>query len=311
MKTKYLFAIAIVGIIAGIVSVMVYNERVKPQPPLTVNYNPYENGIYATGIVESDQINGSNVNIFSEVSSRVTDIMVINGEKVHKGTPLLTLDDSVQRGTVEKDLAAIEYAEANLIDVAEQLEKIQMAYRLNPKSVSLNDLDNATNAVMIAEESVNMARGQYVADKALLDKYTIYSPIDGIVLRIVPAIGDYSSVAVGTWDTYTQGFLPPVQLGVVTPHMQVRAYVDEILVPQLPSPEKIEAKLFIRGMQNKSIPLEFSSIQPSTIPNIELSDERNERVDVRVLPIIFKFEKPEDINIFPGQLVDIYIKGKP
>jgi HlyD family secretion protein len=28
------------------------------------------------------------------------------------------------------------------------------------------------------------------------------------------------------------------------------------------------------------------------------------------LPIIFKFKKPEDINIFPGQLVDVYLKGK-
>jgi HlyD family secretion protein len=51
-------------------------------------------------------------------------------------------------------------------------------------------------------------------------------------------------------------------------------------------------------------------MQPYTIPKIQLSDQRSERVDVRVLPIIFKFKKPEDINLFPGQLVDIFIKGK-
>ena len=64
-------------------------------------------------------------------------------------------------------------------------------------------------------------------------------------------------------------------------------------------------------MNNKAVPLEYVNIQPYTIPNIELSDQRNERVDVRVLPIIFKLKRPEDINIFPGQLVDIYIKGNP
>ena len=32
-----------------------------------------------------------------------------------------------------------------------------------------------------------------------------------------------------------------------------------------------------------------------------------ERVDVRVLPIIFKVEKPKDVNLFPGELVDVYI----
>jgi HlyD family secretion protein len=311
MKTKYLFLIATIGILAAIVSIVVYNQKVKVQAPLAISYNPYEAGIYATGIVESDQINGSNVNVYSEVSSKVTDIMVTNGQEIKKGTPLLALEDSVQRGIVEKDLAEIRYAQANLVDVQEQLDKIQKAYQINSKAVSLNALDNAINAVKIAKESVSVAQGQYESDKALLDKYIIHSPIDGIVLRIVPAIGDYSAVAVGSWDTYTQAFLPPLQLGVVTPYLQVRAYVDEILTPKLPEPSKLEATLFVRGLQNKSIPLEFSSIQPYTIPNIELSDERSERVDVRVVPIIFKFEKPKDINIFPGQLVDIYIKGKP
>jgi len=311
MKTKSLFIIAILGIFAGIASVIVYNQKVKVQPPLAISYNPYEAGIYVTGIIESDQINGSNVNIYSEVSSRVTEILVVNGQNVTKETPLMKLDNSVQQGIVEKDLATVRYAEANLLDLQEQLAKLQTAYNLNAKSVSRNDLDNAINAVAIAEESVDVARGQYVADKALLDKYTIYSPIDGVILRIVPAIGDYSSVAVGSWDTYTQSFLPPLQLGVVTPNLQVRTYVDEILVPQLPLLEKLTATLFVRGMQNKSIPLVFSSIQPYTIPNIELSNERNERVDVRVLPILFKFKKPEDINLFPGQLVDVYIKANP
>ena len=31
------------------------------------------------------------------------------------------------------------------------------------------------------------------------------------------------------------------------------------------------------------------------------------RVDVRVLPLIFRFERPKELNVFPGQLVDVYI----
>ncbi len=41
-------------------------------------------------------------------------------------------------------------------------------------------------------------------------------------------------------------------------------------------------------------------MQPMVSPKIELSDERQERVDVRVLPIIFKVEKPKDVNLYPG-----------
>ncbi|MFI4954880.1 MAG: efflux RND transporter periplasmic adaptor subunit [Gammaproteobacteria bacterium] len=311
MKTRILFIIAIIGIATGVISVIVYNQKIPTQPPITVSYNPYTAGIYATGIVESYQENGSNVNIFPEVSSRITNILVKDGAVVKKDTPLMTLDDSVQRGIVEKDAAQISYAQANLLNVQEQLDKIQKSYDLNPKSISLNTLDNAINAVEIAKESVKVAQGQYDSDKALLDKYVIYAPIDGVVLRIVPAIGDYTAVAIGSYDPYTQGFLPAIQMGVETQHLQVRAYIDEILVPQLPASTKLEATMFIRGLQNHGIALEFSNIQPYTIPNIELSDQRNERVDVRVLPIIFKFERPSDINVFPGQLVDVYIKGKP
>ena len=181
---------------------------------------------------------------------------------------------------------------------------------LNHKSVSLNSLDNATYAVKSAEENVNVANAQYRSDKALLDKYIVKAPIDGMIFRIVCAIGDYASPQQGCFDIYTQGMLPSAQMGVITPYLQVRAFVDEILIPNLPKSAKLDATMFIRGLNNKSIALEFDSIQPYTIPNIQLSNERAERVDVRVLPIIFKFKKPTDINVFPGQLVDIFIKGK-
>jgi HlyD family secretion protein len=48
-------------------------------------------------------------------------------------------------------------------------------------------------------------------------------------------------------------------------------------------------------------------VQPIVSPKIELSDQRQERVDVRVLPIIFKVEKPKGVNLYPGELVDVYL----
>lgn len=309
MKIKWLIIIACIGILAGLISVIVYNERNQPQPPISVNFNPYENGIYATGIVESYQPTGSNANIYPEVSNRVTKIYVTNGQTLKKGDPILAIDDSVQREVVGKDLAQTVLDKANIVNVQKQLDKLQTAYSLDPKSVSKNALDNAINAVKIAQAAIHVDTQQYQADNNLLKKYIMKAPFDGVVLRIVPSVGDYVSPQ-GSYDTYTQTLIPSVQMGIVTPYMQVRAFVDEILVPHLPAPTQIEGTLFIRGLNNLSIPLEFLSIQPYTIPNIELSDERNERVDVRVLPIIFKFKKPSDINVFSGQLVDVYIKGK-
>jgi len=309
MKIRLLIILACIGVLAGIISVYIYNEKVKPEQPLNVSYNPYIKGIYATGIVESYQSTGSNINIYPEVQGRVTAIFANDGNLLKKGNPILAIDDSVQKEIVTRDIAQVKYAGATLVNLEEQLQKIQKSYELDHESVSKNSLDNAINAVKIQKENVCVAKAQYKSDKALWDKYIVRAPVDGMILRIGIALGDYASPQ-GRYDTYTQAMLPVVEMGIVTPYLEVRCFLDEILVPSLPNPSRLEATLFVRGERNKSVPLQFVKIQPYTIPKIQLSNERTERVDVRVLPIIFRFKKPKDINVYPGQLVDIYIKGK-
>ncbi|MGA7748936.1 MAG: efflux RND transporter periplasmic adaptor subunit, partial [Gallionella sp.] len=82
--------------------------------------------------------------------------------------------------------------------------------------------------------------------------------------------------------------------------------IDEILISRLPHLSQMHARMSIRGT-NINIPLEYVREQPYVSPKIELSDQRTERVDVRVLPIIFRFAKPKDFTLYPGQLVDVYI----
>jgi HlyD family secretion protein len=67
--------------------------------------------------------------------------------------------------------------------------------------------------------------------------------------------------------------------------------------------------MFIRGTELK-VPLTFERIQPYVTPKIELSDERQERVDLRVLPVIFRFDRPKGVSLYPGQLVDVYVAGR-
>jgi HlyD family secretion protein len=86
----------------------------------------------------------------------------------------------------------------------------------------------------------------------------------------------------------------------------VRCFIDEILIGRLPPPEHIDAQLSVRGTGLR-IPLEFVRVQPYVTPKIQLSDQRQERVDLRVLPVIFRFVPPPGTRIYPGQLVDVYI----
>ena len=98
-------------------------------------------------------------------------------------------------------------------------------------------------------------------------------------------------------------------MGSSEDYVSVRCYVDEILVHRLKLGSQMEARMFIRGT-NISVPLQYVRVQPYVSPKIELSDERLERVDVRVLPVIFRFAKSDKLPVYPGQLVDVYVAEK-
>jgi HlyD family secretion protein len=307
VRNKIIFILAFVGLLAGLVSAYIYGIEKKPQPPaFSPASNPYINGIYATGIVESYQKSGANVNIYPEVSGPITQILVSEGTVVKKGTPLIQIDDAIQRATVEQQKAQIELASASLKSSQDQLDKQTKSYELDPRSVSKNDLDNAKNAVKVAEANIEVARKQYELAQTLLSKYTVKAPADGTMLTIHVAVGSYVSALEGTYNTYTQGFNPILVMGSSKAYIGVRCYIDEILISRLPPSSQIQAKMSIRGT-NISIPLEYVRVQPYVSPKIELSNQRTEKVDVRVLPVIFRFAKPKDINIYPGQLVDVYV----
>jgi HlyD family secretion protein len=331
------------------------------QPPLPPAFspatNPYPSGIYANGILESDQTSGENISIYPEVPGTVTEIAVSEGQQVKKGSILVRLDDSIQKANVEQlqsqsqaALALLEELRAQprkeTLDVAEaqvtaaeaswktardELAKQQAAYDLDPKSISRDALDSAANAFAGASANLEVAKrqrdltkaGAWIYDidnqerqyaalsnsfrsaQALLSKYTLRAPKDSVVLAVNPTVGSFVSTQ-GAYDTYTQGMVPVVVLGSSRARLNVRCYVDEILVPRLPDPSKLKAQMTIRGTSLR-IPLEFVRIQPIVSPKIELSDERLEQVDVRVLPVIFRVPKSQELHLYPGLLVDVYI----
>ena len=115
MRNKVIFILAIIGLVVGLVSAYIFGIEKKPQPPaFNPASNPYGKGIYANGIIESYQANGENINIYPEVPGAITKILVAEGERVHQGMPLLMIDDSIQRATVEQQKSQAEAALALL-----------------------------------------------------------------------------------------------------------------------------------------------------------------------------------------------------
>jgi len=96
MKSKLIFIVAIVGILAGIATAYVFGIKKPPLPPVfEPASNPYASAIYAEGIVESTQTSGENINMYPEVGGTVREILVSEGQQVKAGQPLLRIDDSI------------------------------------------------------------------------------------------------------------------------------------------------------------------------------------------------------------------------
>lgn len=353
--------LAFLGLAAGLIGAYIYGLHAAAQAPaFNPAANPYAKGIYAEGIVESYQNNGENINIYPEVPGTIIDVPVREGQSVTKGTVLLRIDDSVQRATAEQQKSQAEaahamleelraeprketfevseaqltYADAQLRNTRDELQKQEASYEINPKSVSKYTLDDARNAVKVAAANFKVVQKQYeltkagawsyditnqektyeayekayLSSSALLAKYTIKAPADGTVLAIQAAVGSYVNPQ-GTYDTYTQGSDPIIVMGASEEYVSVRCYIDEILIHRLTPGPQMQARMFVRGT-NISVPLEYVRVQPYVSPKIELSDQRLERVDVRVLPVIFRFAKVKNLAVYPGQLVDVYVAEK-
>jgi HlyD family secretion protein len=323
MKNKLIFVAAAIGFGLALLSAYVLGQQPSALPPaFSPAANPYPRGIYSEGIVESAQAHGVNINIYPDVSGPILQVLVSEGDTVRKGQRLVIIDDAVQRPTTEQQqaqldvtLAQIENGRATVKSATDTLTKYEHVYAKEPGAVSREVLDTARNAVAIAKTALAVYEKQAVeqtkacsASAALLAKFTIRAPADGIILSLDAAAGSYVSPQ-GAYNSYTQGMSPLIVMGARMPQLQVRSYIDEILIPRLKGARQISAEMFIRG-SNVRVPLSFLRIQPYVSPKIELSDQRQELVDVRVLPVIFRFRRPPQLNVYPGQLVDVYVNAK-
>jgi HlyD family secretion protein len=357
VRNYFIFALSIAGILAGLAAAYLMGlERKTPPAVFQPVSNPYESAIFANGMIESDQPSGVDINIYPEVSGPITQVLAREGQIVSAGTPLFTIDDSVQLATTEQlrlqsdaalsllnELKAeprietlaiaksqVTLAESNLKQARDQYDLDLASYKVDSRSISAAVFDAAEDAVDQATSALDVANKQYdlteagawsydIANQekqyeslnqayksanALLQKYSVKAPIDGVALTVNAAAGGYVS-SQGAYDSYTQLFDPLVVMGAPQDYLDVRCYVDEILVSRLPAPGHIKAQMSITGTDIK-VPLEFVRIQPYVSPKIELSNERQEQVDLRVLPVIFRFEK-KDAPVYPGQMVDVYI----
>ena len=153
-------------------------------------------------------------------------------------------------------------------------------------------------AAQKAEAQLVQARAELKSGETDLERLIVRAPVDGQVLQLKVHPGEFAP------DAATAVGQPPLILfGSVTP-LHVRVDVDENDAWRVRA--GATASGYLRGNKNIKVPLTFVRFEPYVVPKKSLTGDSTERVDTRVLQVIFSFERG-DLPIFVGQQMDVFI----
>lgn len=307
MIHKYLLPIlAVLGALLGLFIVF-KTQKHPPTPPILFPppQSPYTHSIAGTGIVEASSQNIAIGTPFNEI---VTKVYVTESDYIKEGDPLFQLDIR----TFEAQVAAAEASLQQAIVMLEDKKKQFSFFEALKDTRAVRQLvyQQAYYAVLEAEENVKVAQANLDVAKTNIEKSLIRAPAEGEILQVnihpgelAPVNPFFSSQAAS--QVAAQGSL--ILMGTVQP-LQVRINIDadDAWRYKKGSP----ATAFVRGNSNIHFPLDFVRIQPYIIPKSSFTGETTERVDTRVLQVLYSFNK-EDLPIYTGQILDIYIESEP
>lgn len=301
-----LLAVSLFGILSG--ARLVRNQAKKPLPPAPMAEparSPYTESLAATGLIEASR---ENVSIAPPKPGLVHRVMVNVGSPVTTGQALFQLDPreaTAKQAMLQAQLAVQQAsiaAETALRDDAlDQWQRMQKL--LSEKVASEDEANRKRFAVQNLEARLAKAQADLAAIEAQLnqaavelDVLTVKAPRDGVILQLNLREGEYAAASPSQ---------PLMILGDVE-MLQVRADVDEQNAPQVRA--GTPATAFLKGTTTQPIALRFVRIDPFVVPKKSLTGESAERVDTRVLQIIYQLDKPVDRPLYVGQQVDVFIE---
>lgn len=344
IRTFLIPLLAIAGVLLAVMTV-VKGSMPQPVPPPIAEppKAPYSAFVAGSGLVEAST---QNIAIGTPIGGVVSAVAVKVGDVVAPGAPLFTIDDRAQRAalasaeanlaTAQAQLARLERgtrpellppararlaeAEAQLANLKDQLKKWEAVP--DARAISEDDLSQRRFAVRTAETRVEQMRsevalleaGAWDADIAVakaqlrgaaaqadaarveLERLTIRAPSAVKVLQVNVRAGEFAAAGPLA--------VPLMVVGSVTP-LHVRVDVDEHDAWRVQG--GAEATAFVRGNKDISAKLSFVRFEPLVVPKRSLTGDSTERVDTRVLQVIYSFD-PAGKAIYVGQQVDVYIQ---
>jgi HlyD family secretion protein len=304
-KKHWLIVIAAVGLVLTL-SMVVAGARTRPpaQPVAAPAQVPYAHYLSGSGIIEA---NTKNIEIGTPLSGVVTRVFAVQGEHVNQGDLLFRLDDRDTQALLERQKTELVLAHRRVDEAQADLVDKQTLYNMASKvedtgAISKEEVERRKNAMKLSDAKLATARADVVhvnaqinETRTTLERLNIRAPLAGEVLQINIRVGEYALAG--------ENATPLMILGGIAP-LHVRVDIDESdswrFVPQEP------AMAFLRGNPSIHIPLQFAYIEPYVLPKRALTGDSSERVDTRVLQVVYSFD-PDHYPVYVGLQVDVYI----
>jgi HlyD family secretion protein len=343
MFTRFLLPLVATGLLVFAVVHVIEARRpdAKIESLVEPPHAPYANSVAGAGMVEAEF---ENVSIGSTTPGVVVKVFVKVGQNVQPGTELFALDDRQLQAELKFRQAAVDAARAELTRLEnqprpEQLEMVRAS--LSEAEANMTDQQDQLNRtkdlyarkvttdseMVTRQQAFRMSRSRYARaraeydmqkagaweyDKAVsraaveqaeaqlrqvqtdIDRLTIRSLAAGQVLQLNVRPGEF----VGA---------PPSQALVVVgkiDRLHVRVDIDEYDIPRFNS--GAPARAMLKGQPQVQFPLEFVRVEPYVIPKRSLTGDNTERVDTRVLQVIYEITENKQ-QLYVGQQMDVFI----
>lgn len=293
MIRKYLLPLmAVLGLVIIVVAIFLDN-RPEPEPSSAIRWPAvaFESYVSGAGIVEGS---GGNILVGAPGQGIVVAVYVKWGDRVSVGDKLFKIDDREPLAQRIPALAAVQEAHAKVLQSRELLRLAESVP--DQRAVSREDLTNRRSSVVIAEAAWVSAKARADQINLAVDRQTVRALAPGKVLQINVHPGEYVQGG---------GQAKPVMLLGNDQQLQVRVDVDEFDAHRVTS--GAAAAAFARGAPGRPIALKFERIEPYVVPKTAMTGSPTERVDTRVLQVIYSADASA-LPVYIGQQLDVYIQ---
>lgn len=326
------------------------SNEVKEAPPqenvISHSHVPFKSYLSAVGVVEASS---DNIAIGTSINRIVDQVFVKGGAKVKKGEPLFKLEDQDLQADLKTRQVALEIAQAQLqklealprpedVAIADavlkkaEIEKEEARIQYDAiqgletsKALSLQEINRRKFNYEQASAQLEQAKSNYNKIKegtwkpdleiakletlqakshiqqidAEIERTIVRSPIDGVVLQVNVHEGELPSAVASKGALMIIGD---------TDELYLKVSINQFEAPYFS--QKAPAIAFLRGNARIKFDLQFVRLEPYLVNKQNLTNDITEKVDTKVLQVIYHIQREDHHTIFVGQQMDVYIEAE-